>query len=310
MKIQRPKVVERAWGVEEWIANGAYCAKRLIIPNGQIIRFHSHKKKHETFYVDSGSVKLGLDSEQKVLKKGDIVEVPAGYRHKVMALKDSVIIEASTHHEDADSYFHSAIFLDRDGVINKDLGAEIYKKDGTFDLFDKDIYLRRPEDIVFEENAIEGMKRLIQMEFRLIIVTNQAGIGRGLLTEAEVDSVHEAMLKILSENGIEIEKVYMCPHDEGEGKGRLKRRCENHKPRPGFLYNARQDLDIDLSESFMVGDKLQDVMAGNLAGCRAVLMDTGWGGHCLEDETMAISMKPDFVAKDLLELAETLAKTF
>lgn len=310
MKIEKPKIVKRPWGVEEWLINQDYCAKRLIIKKGEIIRYHSHKKKKETFFIDKGEVRMKLNSEEKTLKTGDIVQIPPGKRHKVLALKNSVILEASTHHEDSDSYFHSAIFLDRDGVINKDLGAEKFKRKKRFDIDDREIYLKNFNKFEWEDKALEGLKQLSQMDFRLVVVTNQAGIARGFQTEKEVKEIHFKLQEDLKKHGVDIEKIYMCPHDEGRGRGKYKRRCECHKPRPGFLYRAGQELDIELSESFIVGDKIQDIMAGNLAGCKTILVRTGWGGRSLERELLSIDLQPDYEVDNLLDLAKLLKRTF
>ncbi|HMJ89395.1 MAG TPA: HAD family hydrolase [Candidatus Acidoferrum sp.] len=147
-----------------------------------------------------------------------------------------------------------AVFLDRDGTI----------------IQDKD-YLHRPEEVVIFPGAREGMKRLQDAGFKIVLVTNQSGVGRGYFTIEDVQRVHEHLRAELAQDGVRFEKIYIAPeHPDAPSRGR--------KPSPQFLFDARDELGIDLAQSFMVGDKLIDLECGWNAGVKkSILVRTGYG---------------------------------
>lgn len=132
-------------------------------------------------------------------------------------------------------------FLDRDGVINKDL-SYVYKR----------------EDFHFVDGCIEALSALQKKGFTLIVVTNQSGIGRGYYNEQDYQQLTQWYVELLAENGVAIEKVYHCPHTPEDA-------CSCRKPSPGMLLMAANDYDIDFSSSLMVGDKLSDLRAAKAA---------------------------------------------
>jgi len=148
-----------------------------------------------------------------------------------------------------------AIFLDRDGTINIDKG-----------------YLYKKEDFKFENDAIKALKRLSDLGYILIIVTNQSGIGRGYYTKKDLDILNKYMCEILLKEKIKIEKIYYCPHHPTKGLGEFKIECNCRKPNPGMIIEGIKEFDIDKKNSYMVGDKLSDVVAGISAGVNAVLL--------------------------------------
>lgn len=150
---------------------------------------------------------------------------------------------------------NKAIFLDRDGTINIDKG-----------------YLYKKEDFEFEKGSIEALKRFMKLNFILIIVTNQSGVGRGYYREKDIEILNEYLIDYLSKKGIEIKKIYYCPHHPEEGVGKYKKDCEFRKPNPGMLLKGIREFDIDISKSYMVGDKISDVMAGLKSGLKSVLL--------------------------------------
>ncbi len=174
-----------------------------------------------------------------------------------------------------------AIFLDRDGVINKEIN-----------------YLSNPDDFEFISGSIKALRLLKEKNFLLIIITNQAGIARGYFTEQVLNEIHEKMIKLLDKNGIALDDIYYCPHHP-EFTGI----CDCRKPKPGMILKAQQKYNIDLSNSFMVGDTLNDIKTGFAAKCKTVLVLTGYG----RDECKKIeSIKPDFIYENLLEFAKNL----
>ena len=141
-----------------------------------------------------------------------------------------------------------AVFLDRDGTLNEDVG-----------------YLSRPEEVHILPGVPEALADLRSAGYLLVVVTNQSGIGRGYYTEEEYRSVDEAVREGL---GLEPDLVLHCPHAPGA-------KCSCRKPAPGMLRRASRELGIDLGRSFMVGDRERDTAAGAAAGCRPILLTDG-----------------------------------
>ncbi|MFH1133484.1 MAG: HAD family hydrolase [Nanoarchaeota archaeon] len=169
-----------------------------------------------------------------------------------------------------------AIFLDRDGTINKDKG-----------------YVHKAEDFELLPQAAQGLKTMAKLGFRLVIITSQSGIGRGFYTEKDMHRTHDHLKALLG--GIKIDAIYFCPHHGEHGIGRYKKDCDCRKPKPGMLLDAQRDLDLDLSKSFMVGDHVRDMEMGKAAGCKTIRI----GERCAH---------ADFAARDLLEAARIIKK--
>lgn len=155
---------------------------------------------------------------------------------------------------------HRAVFLDRDGTINVEVQ-----------------YLNKVEEFELIPGVPFALKRLKDAGFLLVVVTNQSGIGRGLYDEAALHDIHDHMHEELAQYGISIDACYFCPHHPEHGTGDYRKECACRKPLPGMLEQAAADLDIDLSLSYMIGDKLGDVQAGLNAGCTSLLVLTGYG---------------------------------
>ncbi len=152
-----------------------------------------------------------------------------------------------------------AVFLDRDGTINVDTG-----------------YLHEIDDFQFIENAIEAMQAIKQMGYALIIVTNQSGIARGMFTEDQFMHLTEWMDWSLADRGVDLDGIYYCPHHPEGTVEEFRQECNCRKPAPGMLLDAQKFLKIDMSNSYMVGDKLDDMLAGRAAEVgTTVLVRTG-----------------------------------
>lgn len=149
-----------------------------------------------------------------------------------------------------------AIFLDRDGVINKNMPIHDYVK--TWDEFE------------FLPGAIAGLKSLNQQGYKIFIITNQGGIGRGLMTENDLTIIHDQMLKELREEGITITGVYYCPHISTDN-------CDCRKPRSGLLLRAAREYYLDLTKMVLIGDSKNDIKAGEAVGCQTILLSEGKG---------------------------------
>ena len=148
----------------------------------------------------------------------------------------------------------AAVFLDRDGTVIEDLR-----------------YPREPERISLLPGAAAALRAFTEAGLAVVVVSNQSGIGRGLITAAEAAAVHERFVELLAGEGVELAGAYYCPHAPDEG-------CDCRKPEPGLLLRAADELGIELSRSVMVGDKEADVEAGRRVGARTVLFraDDAW----------------------------------
>lgn len=137
-----------------------------------------------------------------------------------------------------------AVFLDRDGVINVDKA-----------------YVGKVDDFDFIEGSIEALQALKKAGYLLVLVTNQSGIARGYYSEEAFLTLTEWMDWSLADRGVDLDGIYYCPHHPEHGQGEYKIDCECRKPKPGMFLQALKELDIDLSRSFMVGDKSSDLEA-------------------------------------------------
>ena len=144
-----------------------------------------------------------------------------------------------------------AAFLDRDGVINIDRG-----------------YVFRREDFEFVPGVLEGARRLSELGYALVVVTNQSGIGRGLYTEADFLLLTEWMEQVCAGAGAPIAGVYFCPHHPTDAVGEYRIQCPCRKPAPGMLLQAAKDLRLDLASSVIFGDRTSDLEAARAAGVR------------------------------------------
>ncbi len=147
-----------------------------------------------------------------------------------------------------------AVFLDRDGVINAKL------PEGR--------YVKRASEFQLLPGVIQALRTLEKLGYLRVVITNQRGINRGLMTEDQLKAVHDHMTEVLRRGGAELDAVYYCPHDEWEN-------CACRKPQPGMILDAVRDLQIDTASSYMVGDSPSDIGAGKLAGTRTVRITDG-----------------------------------
>jgi D-glycero-D-manno-heptose 1,7-bisphosphate phosphatase len=152
-----------------------------------------------------------------------------------------------------------AVFLDRDGVIVVDRG-----------------YVHRVEDFAFVPGTVRALQRLQVAQWRLVVVTNQSGIARGLYSPVDYDRFTAHLRSQLAESGVELDAVYHCPHLPDATVTQYRLDCACRKPAPGMLLRAARELSLDLPASVMVGDRLSDLQAGRAAGVgRCLLVRTG-----------------------------------
>ncbi len=147
-----------------------------------------------------------------------------------------------------------AVFLDRDGVINESPPRHDYVK----------VW----EEFRFLPEVPEAIKKLNRAGFFVIVVSNQRGVARGLFTEEDLEDIHSRMLDELRSEGAKIDAIYYCPHDVSDD-------CDCRKPKPGMILKAREEHDLDLPGSFIVGDSTSDVEAGRRAGLKTIYLGDG-----------------------------------
>ncbi|RMF47692.1 MAG: D-glycero-beta-D-manno-heptose 1,7-bisphosphate 7-phosphatase [Anaerolineae bacterium] len=170
-----------------------------------------------------------------------------------------------------------AIFLDRDGVIIENRAN----------------YVRTWKDVVFYEQALEALRRLRDTPYAVVIVTNQSAVGRGILTREQADEINRKVVAHIRSAGGRIDAAYLCPHAPDAG-------CACRKPHPGMLLQAAKELSLDLTHSWMVGDALTDIQAGQAAGVgHTVLVRTGRGRAQLPLVQAAVS-PPTLIVDNLL----------
>lgn len=175
-----------------------------------------------------------------------------------------------------------AVFLDRDGVLSVEGGE----------------YVTSADKLRLLPGAGAAVARLNAAGWRVFVFTNQAGVGRGCLTQQALDEIHARLQQQIAQNGGEITAIYACPHTPEED-------CDCRKPRPGMLFEATREHDIDLTQSYAIGDTSRDIAAGKTAGCRAILVLSGHT-HTYDSATFP-DPQPDRVFADLPAAAQWLA---
>lgn len=175
-----------------------------------------------------------------------------------------------------------AVFLDRDGTINVDVG-----------------YVGDPSELDVYPFAAAAIRALNAAGLLAVVVTNQSGVARGLYDEAAILRVHERLGAELAADGARLDAAYYCPHHPSIGVPPYRCECECRKPRPGMLERAAGEHDIDLARSFVVGDKYSDIALGHRAGARSILVKTGYGRSGWEYDRTSWPRQPEHVAETL-----------
>jgi D-glycero-D-manno-heptose 1,7-bisphosphate phosphatase len=174
---------------------------------------------------------------------------------------------------------HRAVFLDRDGVINKDVD-----------------HLNKVEDLRLFPGTAKAIAKLNRAGFVVVVISNQAGVAKGILTAERHEEINAALLRRLARHGARVDAVQYCFHHPEAIIKKYRVKCLCRKPNPGMILAAARALKVDLRRSFLVGDKTVDILAGKRARLTTILVTTGYGGRDgLHD------VAPDHVAKNLPE---------
>lgn len=189
----------------------------------------------------------------------------------------------------------TAVFMDRDGVINENTEN-----------------LTKSEQFILINGAAEAIKRINDSGYLVVVVTNQPIIAKGFCSFGQMEQIHSKMKTVLNQKGAIINAIYMCPHHPQKGfPGEildLKKECDCRKPRGGLLFRAISDLDIDAKRSWMIGDSYTDIAAGQVAGVRTILINSGGGcGSKVEKELKDV--QPDYIRNTLTEAVDLILST-
>ena len=177
------------------------------------------------------------------------------------------------------------VFLDRDGVINRDSPD----------------YIKNWSEFHFLPGSLEALALLKKHGYCVVVITNQSIIGRKMVEPHVLEDTHNNMRRVTAESGGEIRDIFFCPHTPDD-------HCQCRKPKPGLLFQARDAFGLDLADHAMIGDSAKDILAARAAGCGlAVLVGTGNGESALEDLRRR-GEAPDYAARDLLDAVQWLLK--
>lgn len=177
-----------------------------------------------------------------------------------------------------------AIFFDRDGTLNEEVG-----------------YAHRPDQLILLPGAVEAVRAINQRGMKAIVVSNQAGVAKGLFEEEDVIRFHSALGDLMAREGVRLDAFYYCPHHPDGTRQGYGKPCDCRKPAPGMLLRAAQEMDLDLSRSYVIGDRISDVLMARAAGSRPVLVLTGYGKREWEDKGGDALVHPDHLARDVLD---------
>jgi D-glycero-D-manno-heptose 1,7-bisphosphate phosphatase len=178
---------------------------------------------------------------------------------------------------------NKAVFMDRDGTVSEEVGY----------MYHAGLYKPYPW-------AADAIRRINENGMKAVLITNQSGVGRGYFESKTVEEVHELLCAELARSNAKLDAIYYCPHNPDDC-------CECRKPQPGMLFRARRDLDIDLSQSYIIGDKHTDVETAYAVGAKSILVLTGYGRDQLHQHRNE-EHQPTYVAENLAEAVDAILK--
>jgi len=199
---------------------------------------------------------------------------------------------------------HPAVFLDRDGTITPEVG-----------------YIIDPDKLEILPGAADAIKKLSAAGFKVIVITNQSAVARGMMNISALEKINGRLCSLLEEQGARIDGLYYCPHHPTEGNKEYTRPCDCRKPAPGMFIKAAKEHRIDLSKSYIIGDKLSDISMAPALKAKGILVKTGYGESELESfsssagfhmnsrrrlelASISPSVKPDFIATDIFDAVD------
>lgn len=184
---------------------------------------------------------------------------------------------------------NKAVFLDRDGTINEEMG-----------------YINHVSRFKIFKFVPEAIKILNNAGYLVIVVTNQSGLARGYFDENLINMLHASLLKKVQKESAKIDAIYFCPHHPTEGIQRYRINCDCRKPKPGMIKQAQKEFDISLNKSIMIGDRYKDVEFGKQLGLKTIMVLTGYGLGEYTFQRHLWNEQPDLVCNNLLEAAQII----
>jgi D-glycero-D-manno-heptose 1,7-bisphosphate phosphatase len=181
------------------------------------------------------------------------------------------------------------VFLDRDGTLIEEAG-----------------YLDRLERLVFFPYSVDAVRLLNRAGLAVVIITNQAGVARGIFQEAFVGEAHRHVAERLAQGGARVDGFYYCPHHPEATIEQYRQSCECRKPKPGMLRQAAEEIQLDLRRSFVIGDRAHDLQAGAAVGARGILVRTGYGRT--EEAAGKAQLAPAAIVDNLIEAASWILR--
>jgi D-glycero-D-manno-heptose 1,7-bisphosphate phosphatase len=181
-----------------------------------------------------------------------------------------------------------AFFIDRDGTLNEDIG-----------------YVSRPDELKLFPWAAQSLRLINEAGFKAIVITNQSGIARGLYDERALEAINSRLIEELAAKGARVDGIYFCPHHPYFGVAPYRANCTCRKPQTGLVDAAAHEQNIDLSGSYVIGDKASDINLAKNAGAQSALVLTGYGRETL-DHPERWPCEPDFVGENLLDAVKQI----
>jgi D-glycero-D-manno-heptose 1,7-bisphosphate phosphatase len=182
-----------------------------------------------------------------------------------------------------------AVFLDRDGTINEEMG-----------------YINHPDRFIIFPYVAESIKIFNELDLKVIVVTNQSGVARGYFSESLVKELHLKLQEKMSHEGAKIDAIYYCPHHPKEDLGQYKSDCNCRKPKPGMILKAMKEHDIDLHSSYMIGDRYKDIVFAKNLNVKSGFVLSGYGRGEYTFDKNKWQYEPDFLGDNLLEVARKI----
>lgn len=184
-----------------------------------------------------------------------------------------------------------AIFLDRDETLIKDPG-----------------YISSPDQVELLDGVPEAIIKLRELGYKLIVVSNQSAVARGIVTEKVLGKIHDRLKQLLAEKDAHLDRIYYCPYHPDGIVPKYRKESNNRKPNPGMLLTAAKDMDIDMEQSWCIGNGIRDIEAGKRAGCKTILIDTPSHHKQTDFRTSHSDVRPDYRGVNLREAVNIIKK--